>query len=295
MNILVTGGSGFLGKSIVHEVSQNNTVVTLGTSIFNDIVCDLAYNIPQISFFAELVIHAAGKAHVIPRTDSDANEFYNINVDGTYNLLKSLSQNPPRSFVYISSVSVYGLSEGLNIDESQPLLANDPYGLSKIEAEKVLIEWCKTNNVVLTILRLPLLVGENPPGNLGKLISGIKKGYFFNISSGKIRKSMVLADDVSGFIIPISKVGGLYNLTDGFHPSVKDLSIAVAKKYGSKLYFDIPLFIALILAKIGDLIGPLSPFNSKVLMKMNSELTFDDTLARKNAGWNPRKVIDYFC
>jgi nucleoside-diphosphate-sugar epimerase len=294
MNILVTGASGFLGKSIVHEVSQNNTLVTLGTSIFNDIICDLAYNIPQISFFADLVIHAAGKAHVIPRTVSDANEFYNINVDGTYNLLKSLSQNPPKWFVYISSVSVYGLSEGLNIDESQPLLANDPYGLSKIKAEKILTEWCKTNNVVLTILRLPLLIGDNPPGNLGKLITGVKKGFYFNISSGKVRKSMVIADDVSAFILPISKVGGLYNLTDGVHPSFKELSHAVAKKYKSKFILDIPLYIAIFLAKVGDFIGPMSPFNSKLLNKINSELTFDDTLARQNAGWNPRNSLDFY-
>jgi nucleoside-diphosphate-sugar epimerase len=294
IDILVTGANGFLGRSIVGEVSQSNSVITLGTSTKNNIICNLANNVPQFSFNIDLVIHAAGKAHIVPKSSIEADEFYNVNVNGTFNLLKGLSQKPPKCFVFISSVSVYGLSEGLNINENQPLLAIDPYGASKIKAEKIIIDWCRTNNVILTILRLPLLVGVNPPGNLGRLIRGIQKGYFFNISSGKNKKSMVIADDVSAFILHASRIGGIYNLTDGFHPSFKDLSKAIATRYRSKLYLDIPLFVAYFLAKIGDLLGALSPFNSKVLMKMNSELTFDDTLAKQNAGWNPRKVLDFY-
>ncbi len=294
IDILVTGANGFLGRSIVGEVSQSNSVITLGTSAKNDIICNLAKNVPQFSFKIDLVIHAAGKAHIVPKSSIEVDEFYNVNVNGTLNLLKGLSQKPPKWFVFISSVSVYGLSEGLNINENHPLLAIDPYGASKIKAENIIIDWCRTNNVILTILRLPLLIGFNPPGNLGKLIRGIKNGYFFNISSGKNKKSMVIADDVSAFILPASRIGGVYNLTDGFHPSFKELSRVIAKRYRTKLYFDIPLLVAHILAKIGDLLGGISPFDSKVLMKINSELTFDDTLARQNAGWNPRKVLDFY-
>jgi nucleoside-diphosphate-sugar epimerase len=131
---------------------------------------------------------------------SSSSEFFNVNVIGTSNFLESLSVSIPKQFVFISSVSVYGLIEGENIDESHPLLALDPYGKSKIEAEKLVKEWCKERNVICTILRLPLVVGVNPPGNLGTMLRAIKNGYYFNIAGGNANKSMVLASDISKFL-----------------------------------------------------------------------------------------------
>ncbi len=51
----------------------------------------------------------------------------------------------------------------------------DPYGLSKIQAEHIVLDWYQNNKVVYTIFRLLLLVGINPPGNLGAMIQAIKK------------------------------------------------------------------------------------------------------------------------
>ena len=65
--------------------------------------------------------------------------------------------------------------------ENSDLLAKDPYGRSKIEAEAMIIEWAQKHAVKFLILRLPLIAGINPPGNLGSMINGIKKGFYFNI------------------------------------------------------------------------------------------------------------------
>lgn len=290
--ILITGASGFLGKSILNFFSSKDiSILSLGRNSLNDIKCDLSSEIPNLNLTeVELVIHAAGKAHKIPKTRIEVSQFFEVNMKGTQNLLISLEQlsQLPKYFVFISTVAVYGLDSGTKIGENTPLLAIDPYGLSKIQAEKLVIEWCKQHNVKSTILRLPLLVGKNPPGNLGAMINAIRKGYYFNIDNGKAKKSMVLTEDVAKFIPIIAPIGGIYNLTDGVHPSFYQASSAVAKNRIANL----PLTIAKIVAKFGDLLGNKAPLNSLKLKKITSDLTFDESKARK-MGWNPQPVLEY--
>jgi len=289
--ILLTGFSGFLGYSISEKLTLKATY-TLGRRDA-DVICDLATQIPKLSG-NDIVIHAAGKAHSVPKTEKEKQEFFNVNVTGTQNLLKGLEQAPslPKSFVFISSVAVYGLDKGTNIPELHPLNAKDPYGLSKIQAEEIVQEWCKKNNVICTIFRLPLLVGEKPPGNLGAMINAIKKGYYLNVGGGRARKSMVMAEDVAKFIIPASEVGGIYNLTDGFHPSFSDLSNKISTQLGKRNPLNIPTWLAKMLATIGDFMGEKSPFNTYKLSKITSDLTFNDDNARKAFAWMPKNVLE---
>ena len=210
------------------------------------------------------------------------------------NLLKGLSNSLPKRFVFISSVSVYGSIFGVNLNENCSLLAEDPYGKSKIDAEFVVNKWCEEHNVICTILRLPLIVGENPPGNLGSMIQGIKKGYYFNIAGGNAKKSMVLASDVAKFILRAAEVGGIYNLTDGIHPTFNDLSKSISRNLDKSFVPNMPLFIAKVIAKIGDIVGNAFPINSDKLSKITSTLTFNDSKARNAFGWNPTPVLEGF-
>ena len=291
MKILLTGGNGFLGSCVHNTLSEKHDVYTLSRKN-SDFNYNLEFQIPMHLDKFDLVIHAAGKAHTIPKNEFQSLKFYKINVLGTINLLKGLENfYIPKQFVFISSVSVYGLIEGCNITENTHLLAKDPYGKSKIDAENIIIKWCKENNVICTILRLPLLVGANPPGNLGTMIRGIKKGYYFNIAGGKARKSMVLASDIAKYILKASDVGGVYNLTDSIHTNLHDLSFNIAKQLGKSYVPNLSYFIAFFFAKIGDFFGNSFPINSKKLSKITSTLTFDDTKARQSFGWNPTPVL----
>jgi nucleoside-diphosphate-sugar epimerase len=233
---------------------------------------------------------------MVPKTEKDKQVFFNVNVMGTQNLLKGLNQAPslPKSFIFISSLAVYGLDNGELINENHALLSKDPYGLSKIQAEKIVQEWCKQNNVVCTILRLPLVVGVNPPGNLGAMIRGIEKGYYFNVAGGNTKKSMVLAEDVAKIILKVAEVGGIYNLTDGYHPSFVELSEYITIQLGKRKPMNLPLWLARIIAKFGDLLGSKAPLNTNKLMKITSDLTFDDSKAREAFGWNPTPVLEGF-
>ena len=292
MKILLTGANGFLGKTI-RSVLNTNDIITLSRS--NSILnYDLSNSTPLIDTHIDLVIHAAGKAHSNPISNDEILNFHITNVIGTKNLLNALEDNPPSQFVFISSVSVYGLTKGENIKESTPLLAKDPYGKSKIEAEEVVKKWSYEHNVICTILRLPLVVGENPPGNLGAMIRGIKIGYYFNIAGGNANKSMVLATDVAKFILKASEIGGTYNLTDGHHPTFNELSKNIASKMGKLYVPNLPKLFAYLLAKFGDHLGNKFPINSDKFLKITSTLTFDDNKARMAFGWNPSPVLDIF-
>lgn len=293
MNILLTGANGFLGKNIIEVLKKEHHFATLSRSL-GEYQFFLDEQIPEFKEKFNVVIHCAGKAHTVPKTEIEKQQFYQVNVIGTQNLLKGLELSGiPEQFVFISSVAVYGQERGTGIKEDYPLEAQDAYGVSKIEAEGLVSEWCNKQNVVCTILRLPLLVGENPPGNLGAMIKAIQKGYYFNVGGGKAKKSMVLAEDVAVFIPRVAKIGGIYNLTDGVHPNFYDLSHAISKQLRKKKTFDLPMFVAKTMGYVGDLLGNRAPINSLKLKKITSDLTFDDMKARE-MGWKSQEVLEWF-
>ncbi len=294
MNILLTGGTGFLGSYLYKYLSKSNNVYTCSRNNSNYEV-DLVTEIPDFKKNFEIVIHSAGMAHLVPKNESQEKLFYDVNVNGTKNLLEGLSLlKRPKYFLLISSVSVYGLNSGVCINEEYTLSASDPYGRSKIEAEIVVKNWCRNNNVICTILRLPLILGANPPGNLGAMINAIRNNYYFNISNGEVKKSMVLASDVSKFVLIAAEIGGTYNLTDGCHPNFIDFSHLIANQLGKRFVLKMPMFIARCLAFVGDILGDKFPINSYKLNKITSTLTFDDLKARNAFGWNPTPVLKGF-
>ena len=294
MDVLLTGANGFLGRSITSKLSTGNNLLLGLSRTSGDYKIDLEKEIPKFKQRFDLVIHAAGKAHSVPKTAEDKKQFHDINVTGTLNLLQALENSAiPKQFVFISSVSVYGLESGININEEHALGAKDAYGVSKIEAEKMVTEWCRRHNTICTILRLPLLVGKKPPGNLGSMIKAIDKGYYFNIDGGKAKKSMVLVEDVASFIPKVASVGGFYNLTDGVHPDFNALSIAISNQRKKKVPLSLPLFITKLIGYAGDMLGNKAPINSSKIKKITSDLTFDDSKARRIVGWNPQSVLEY--
>jgi nucleoside-diphosphate-sugar epimerase len=287
MKILLTGASGFLGNIIKTELEKDNIVYTLGRKNA-DFKFDLSRDNILFKDLFDVVILCAG----IIKSESKS-DYYNINVVGTQRLLDGFSLNLlPAKLVFISSVSIYGILEDENLTSESN--TNDLYAKSKLKAEKIIQEWCNKRNVICTILRLPLVVGNNPPGNLGAMIKGIQKGYYFNIGGGTAKKSMVLAEDVAKIIIEVAKIGGTYNLTDGYHPTFAEIANNISFQLGKGRPPNIPLWLARIIAKFGDLLGSKAPLNTNKLMKITSDLTFDDTKAREAFGWNPTPVLKGF-
>ena len=76
-----------------------------------------------------------------------------------------------------------------------------------------------------------MIIGENSRGNLKSMINGLKWGYYFNISAGSSRRSMVLALDLANVIVSASKIGGTFNLSDSVNPSYFEISAAIASYF----------------------------------------------------------------
>jgi len=311
MKCLITGGTGFLGKYIVNQMQQNGNEVFITTrhpQQNNHILADFERGILDLEtnagFTKEsennlIVIHAAGKAHSVPKSDAEQKSFYDINVEGTKLLLQKLEtlQKLPKSMVFISSVSVYGRETGQDISESEPLNATEPYGKSKIESEKLILEWGRKYKVMIGIARLPLVAGKNPPGNLQSLISGIKSGRYFRIGNGKARKSMVWAADIASVLQVISEKGGIYNLTDGYHPTFEELEDGITSSLGLRQVKKISTFIATMAGIVGSILGNMTgkkmPIDRKTVAKITSPLTFSDLKAREEIGWRPSGVLGH--
>ncbi|EON75890.1 UDP-glucose 4-epimerase [Lunatimonas lonarensis] len=294
-NALITGKNGFLGSILAKALINGGVSVTgLGRSdVHLPVDISSPFSFPPGSQF-DTIVHSAGKAHVVPRTHEEEREFYQVNLEGTKNLCAAIEQLPtkPEAFIFISTVAVYGKDSGERIHEDTPLQGSTPYAKSKILAEEWLQNWADKNNVTLSILRLPLVAGPQPPGNLGAMINGIKTGRYASIGMASSRKSIVWAEDIAGIVPQLAKVGGIYNLTDGYHPSFGELEQAIAGVLGKKPPFKVPMIVAKGLGLLGDMLGSRFPVNSDKIKKITSSLTFDDKRARKSLGWNPTEVLD---
>ena len=290
--LLFTGGTGFLGKNVMPLLVQQYEVTTCGITPDDMLKANLAMDVPELPEKYDVVLHACGKAHVVPKTEEEKQEFYDVNYIGTIHLCDALEQaGIPKALVFISTVAVYGCEYGDLITEDHPLEGTSPYAESKIMAEKYLTDWCSKNGVVLGILRPSLLAGKNAPGNLGSMVEGIKKGFYMNIAGGKVIKSILMAEDIARLLPLLEEKGGVYNVCDTRQPSFGEISASVAKQLGKRKPISIPYWMAWCMAKVGDLLGSKAPINSYKLEKMTKSLTFSNEKARRELGWEPLDVL----
>lgn len=295
MKLLFTGASGFLGSNLKPLLRNDFDVKTLGLTDEDDYKVNIATTIPEINIPYDVVLHAAGKAHMVPKTEEEKKLFFDINYKGTVNLCKALKMCVlPKAFIFISTVAVYGLETGENITEDYPLNGDTPYALSKIKAEQFLTDWCKENNVTLGIVRPSLIAGPNPPGNLGAMIKGIKTGAYLSIAGGNARKSVLMVQDIAQLLPALINKGGVYNVCDDSQPTFKELEMLIANQLGKKSPVSIPHWIAKTMASLGDLLGKKAPINSLKLSKITESLTFSNEKAKRDLGWEPLNVLEEF-
>ena len=293
--LLFTGGTGFLGKNVMPLLQKDYEVTTCGITPEDMIQANLAVSAPELPERYDIVLHAAGKAHVVPKTEEEKQLFFDINYQGTVNLCKALERvGVPKALVFISTVAVYGCDYGEMITEKHPLNGDTPYAKSKIMAEEFLTKWCSEHGVVLGILRPSLLAGKNAPGNLGAMVNGVRKGFYMNIAGGKVTKSVLMAEDIARLLPLVAEKGGTYNVCDTRQPSFGELSVSVARQLGKRKPISIPYWMAWCMAMVGNLLGSKAPINSYKLEKMTQSLTFSNEKARKELGWEPLDVLESY-
>ena len=295
MKLLFTGASGFLGSNVRPLLEGMYGVKTVGLSPKDDYTIDIAKEIPVLRERYDIVLHVAGKAHSVPKTEAERQVFFDVNLQGTKNLCTALERRRvPRAFIFISTVAVYGCAYGENITEDHPLDGDTPYAMSKRLAEEYLQKWCYEHNVILGIIRPSLIAGPNPPGNLGAMIHGIRSGKYLSIAGGQARKSVLMVQDIAKLVSLLAEKGGIYNVCDSHHPTFRELEAVICKQLNKKIPFSIPYWAAKCMALVGDCLGKKAPINSLKLKKITESLTFSNEKAMRELGWKPTRVLENF-
>ncbi len=153
MKILVTGGSGMVGKYIVEELLKHRYEVGVmdlvppkqENVIFHHTDVLVLTDVERSMKGYDVVIHTAGIPHPL---NDPAERVFNVNVNGTFNVLESAARNGIKKVIFTSSESTLGFAfmtnrmvpEYIPIDELHPLRPQDSYGLSKVIGEQI----CKT-------------------------------------------------------------------------------------------------------------------------------------------------------
>lgn len=285
----------FIGNNIYPLLKAKYEVDTVGLTPQDNYQVNIAQDVPIFSDKYDIVLHAAGKAHSVPKTEEEKQLFFDVNLQGTKRICTALENSGiPKAFIFISTVAVYGCDFGENITEKHPLNGYTSYALSKIQAERYLQDWCAVHDVKLSILRPSLIAGPNPPGNLGIMIKGIKTGKYLSIAEGKAKKSVLMVQDIANLVPLLVEKGGVYNVCDTYHPTFRELETIICNQLNKKIPLSIPYWLANGMAKMGDMIGEKAPINSLKLRKITESLTFSNEKAVRELGWKPLNVLDNF-
>ncbi|MCF6171902.1 MAG: NAD-dependent epimerase/dehydratase family protein [Bacteroidales bacterium] len=202
--VTVIGGSGFVGtrlinllKSdfIVHNIDKNNS------AFFPEItsICDVRNqkNLSDVIGSTDTVILLAAEHR---DNVSPTRLYYDVNVEGTRNVLDVMAGKGIKNIIFTSSVAVFGLNKP-NPDENYPVDPFNHYGKSKYQAEEILTKWQKEDaNRSVTIIRPTVIFGENNRGNVYNLLKQIASGNFQMVGKGINKKSMAYVGNVVEFI-----------------------------------------------------------------------------------------------
>ncbi|MEP6593569.1 MAG: NAD-dependent epimerase/dehydratase family protein [Acidobacteriota bacterium] len=200
--VLVTGGSGFLGRAVVGELrSAGHAVRTLQRQAApaSDVAA-LGGDVRDPDAVAaavegvDVVVHAAGLAHVF--RDVAAAPFHEVNEKGAAVVAAAAVAAGVRHFVHISSVAVYGGSGAAGV-EGAPCRPQGDYAHSKAAAETRVVDAARGSATRVTILRLATLYGDGDRGNVQRLLQVIAAGRFVWVGSGANLKSLIHVRDAA--------------------------------------------------------------------------------------------------
>jgi GlcNAc-P-P-Und epimerase len=286
MRVLVTGSSGFIARFLIPGLAaKGHEVVGIDTRAgggFGDYFRFIHANILDEGAVnramqqVDLVVHLAAEHKDFGVSES---MYYQVNVDGTDNLLRSAAKCGVGKFVFFSSVAVYGESLVPTHEEQTPA-PDSPYGRTKLLAERRIEEWVKadTGREVITV-RPTVIFGPWNYANMYRLIDSVAKRRYIGVGNGRNIKSVGYVENVTDatlFLIDRMKAGiQLYNYADSPHLTTRELVRCIAAKLQMGVPFvRIPKAIALAFALPFDLVAKATgtdlPLTAKRIDKFTS-------------------------
>lgn len=216
MHVLITGVTGFLGNRMLeHLLSETDATINAAVrdkhnrpdskrvcyKKIGDILPDT--NWEPIVKGCQTVIHMAARVHVMNESLSDPlSAFRSINVHGTLNLARQAAKAQVKRFIFISSIKVNGEVTKLNkpFTSDDPAAPQNPYAISKYEAEQALLALAETSGMEVVIIRPPLIYGSGVKGNFLNMIQWLQKARTLPLGAVNNRRSFVSLNNLVSFI-----------------------------------------------------------------------------------------------
>ena len=214
MKVLVTGASGFIGKSLCEELVRQTKLVVMalraGNLKFRGVESQVVGDInAQTNWQAalqgtEVVIHLAARVHVMNDNTVDSiAEFRKVNVDGTLNLAQQAAKAGVKRFIFISSIKVNGehTESGKPFKEVVAANPQDAYGISKHEAEQGLLLIAQQTGMEVVIIRPPLVYGAGVKANFASMMMAVRRGIPLPLGAIHNKRSFVYVGNLVSLIM----------------------------------------------------------------------------------------------
>lgn len=295
--ILITGASGFVGRSVCAELLKQNLEIRLAlrannfllenaeVAIINQIDNDTDWSTALRN--VDVVIHLAARVHVMNEAAVDSMlKFRSVNVDGTMNLARQSVKAGVRRFIFISSIKVNGEQTTKDKPFTEDDVANpqDAYGLSKLEAEQGLLQLARETKIEVVIIRPPLVYGAGVRANFLSMLRAVKKGYPLPLGVIYNKRSFVYVENLVSLILRCinhpAAANEVFLVSDGYDLSTTELLQKCAFAIGVK-----PKLIP-VPPRVLELIASLTG-KKDVIQRLCGNLQVDITKANKLLGWVP--------
>ena len=304
MKIAVTGANGFIGAALTHKLCEKGYDVR---GIVRSKERSLNRN-SRLEIFAvgeinsdtnwgdalkgiDVVIHLASRVHkLIDVSINPLADYRGVNTGGTQKLAEMSAQAGTRRLLFISTIKVNGEKTiGAAFTENHTASPQDPYAISKWEAEQALHNISDSTGLEIVILRLPLIYGQGVKANFLRLLDIVNKNIPLPLSMVNNKRSMIYIGNLIDVIIRCIEHPDAANQTflvsDGQDVSTPDLIKMIAGAMGKKArLFPCP---APFLKVIGKVIG-----KSDEIERLTDSLQIDTAKIRRELNWTPPFTLE---
>lgn len=298
MRVLVTGASGFIGQAVSNELELRGVQVVRAVRkeqpnslVVGDIGPNTCWR--EGLSMCEAVIHLAARVHVLGDKSSDPlAEFRRVNVQGTANLACQAAAAGVRRFIYLSSIKVNGefTQEGRPFTAHDAPAPEDPYGVSKHEAEKLLRKIATETGMEVVIIRPPLVYGPGVKANFESMMRWLARGVPLPLAAfTQNRRSLVALDNLVDLIVTClshpAAANQIFLVGDGEDLSIVGLlgRIGAVLGHPARLFYVPPSMLKL---------GARLVNKPGIYQRLCGSLQLDIAKTRRLLDWTPPVSVD---
>jgi len=305
--VLVTGADGFVGRAVCRRLLEAGYSTCAGLRsgtpwpalqattpglIEFAVIGDLGAN-PNLHGALEnlaVVVHLAARVHIMHDTAVHALEEYRrVNVHGTEALARAAAEQGVRRMVFVSTAKVNGEStSGRPFTEGYPPDPEDPYAVSKCEAEEALRSVAAKTGLEVAIIRPPLVYGPGVRANFLRLMRLVERGIPLPLPDTN-RRSLIGVENLADFLALCASHPGAANQTfmvsDGEDVSTRELVSRLAQHLGrSARFLPVPEFAIRLAARLTG--------NEAAVKRLLGSFTVSSDKARQMLAWKPPVTLD---